>query len=93
MTPHQNIEAFWAGERPDRIPFTVGGALCGDWVRDPVMLGYFERGLVPTYKNLDDFQQNSGSKMICRNSCAHLAEMPLMAFPLKANLIEGFTVF
>ena len=24
MTPHENVEAFWAGERPERIPFAIG---------------------------------------------------------------------
>ena len=49
VTPHEGIEAFWIGERPERIPFSVGGALCGDKVNDPAMVGFFERGLVPTY--------------------------------------------
>ena len=49
MTPHENVEAFWAGERPERIPFAIGGGLCSHRAEDADMLAYFERGLVPTY--------------------------------------------
>ncbi len=50
MTPQENMEAYWAGERPERIPFSIYGAFCGE-PRDPspVWVTLFERGLVPTY--------------------------------------------
>jgi len=49
MTPHENLEAFWAGERPERIPFAIGGAISAHRAKDPDMVAFFERGLVPTY--------------------------------------------
>jgi len=49
MTPHERIEQYWAGERPDRIPFSIYGAFCGDFSQNPQWVRLFERGLVPTY--------------------------------------------
>jgi len=50
VTPHENIQAYWAGERPDRIPFSIYGGLCGEsHIEDPEWVALFERGLVPTY--------------------------------------------
>jgi len=49
-TQHKSIEAFWAGDQPDRIPFSIYGALCGpSHHEDPAWIALFERGLVPTY--------------------------------------------
>ncbi len=47
MTPHENVEMYWVGERPERIPFTIYGAFCD--LRNPEWVPLFERGLVPTY--------------------------------------------
>lgn len=49
MTPHECFEAYWAGERTDRIPFSVYGAFCGTLEENPDWVRLFERGLVPTY--------------------------------------------
>lgn len=49
MTPHENMEMYWAGERPERIPFSIYGAFCGPLGENPDWVTLFERGLVPTY--------------------------------------------
>lgn len=49
MTPHESFEAYWAGERPERIPFSIYGAFCGSLEEKPAWAPLFERGLVPTY--------------------------------------------
>ncbi len=54
-TIRERLEAFWSGERPDRIPFTTyENKIPPDW-RDPVIQRMFEGGLgvvrfVPTWK-------------------------------------------
>lgn len=49
MTPHECFEAYWAGERTDRVPFSIYGAFCGTLGENPDWTRFFERGLVPTY--------------------------------------------
>lgn len=49
MTPHENFEIYWAGERPERIPFSIYGAFCGTPGKDAAWERLFEQGLVPTY--------------------------------------------
>jgi len=60
MAPDENLQAFWVGEKPERIPFAVGGALCGGSLKDPEMLGFFERGLVPTFAAVTFTSQSEG---------------------------------
>ena len=50
MTPEERIEAFWAGEKPDQIPYTV---YWWDWREisdDPAWQGLYEKGLRVTYQ-------------------------------------------
>jgi|TARA_B100002003_G_scaffold216793_1_gene216580 hypothetical protein len=49
MTPHENFQLYWDGERPERIPFSIYGAFCGSLRENPDWVALFERGLVPTY--------------------------------------------
>ncbi len=46
MTPHENIEMYWAGARPEPIPFSIYGAFCGRLGNNPEWVALFERGLV-----------------------------------------------
>jgi len=44
------MEAYWAGERPARIPFSIYGGFVGEpGKHSPEWVALFERGLVPTY--------------------------------------------
>jgi hypothetical protein len=50
MDPMERIEAFWAGERPDQIPYTI---YWWDWrhiADDPAWQPMFEQGLRVTYQ-------------------------------------------
>ena len=49
MTTRDRLEAFWAGEKPDRIPLTIYGFFCVDADRDPDWQRLFAQGLAPVY--------------------------------------------
>ena len=49
MTIHERLEAFWSGEKPDRIPYTI---YYNEWrhtQNDPAWAPMFEAGLGVTY--------------------------------------------
>lgn len=55
MTLRQRLEAFWAGERPDQIPFTIYQNEWRHTADDPAWLPMFEQGLgvtwyIPSYE-------------------------------------------
>lgn len=49
MTPHENIDVFLSGEKPERIPISIYGALCKTSGKPADWVPLFERGLVPTH--------------------------------------------
>ena len=49
MTPHENIDVFLSGEKPQRIPLSIYGALCKASGKPADWAPLFERGLVPTH--------------------------------------------
>jgi hypothetical protein len=51
MDPRERIEAFWSGERPDRIPFTIYLWLLQQYevVDDPALGPMYEAGLLTTW--------------------------------------------
>lgn len=50
MTISERLEAFWAGERPDEIPYTIYHTKWQDVRDDPAWGPLFERGLGLTFK-------------------------------------------
>ncbi len=50
MTIHERLEAFWAGERPDEIPYTIYHTKWQDAKNDPAWAPMFEAGLGLTFK-------------------------------------------
>jgi len=49
MTPRERLEAFWSGERPDRIPITIYEWLQMAVADDPAWQYLYENGLLVTY--------------------------------------------
>ena len=49
MTPEERIEAFWAGERPDQIPYTIYHNEFRHTKDDPAWQPMFADGLRVTY--------------------------------------------
>lgn len=49
MTIHERLAAFWAGERPDRIPYTIYQWEWKDVADDPAWGPMFDAGLGVTY--------------------------------------------
>lgn len=50
MTIRERLEAFWAGDRPDEIPYTIYHTKWQDVKDDPAWEPLFERGLGLTFK-------------------------------------------
>ena len=49
MNIQERLEAFWAGERPDRIPFTIYQNEWRHTASDPAWQPLYERGLGVTW--------------------------------------------
>ncbi len=49
MTIHERLKAFWAGEKPDRIPFTIYSHLWKNCQDDPAWDRLYEAGLGVTH--------------------------------------------
>lgn len=67
MTPQERIEAFWAGEKPDRIPYTIYWWEWRNFADDPAWQPMYKDGLRVTYdvscigsrtKNMDYSEQS-----------------------------------
>ena len=56
MNIRERIEAFWSGERPDRIPYTIYQNEWRHTAADPAWQGLYEKGLGVTW-NLPTFQE------------------------------------
>jgi len=50
MTPQERLEAFWAGERPDQIPYTIYWNEWKHTASDPTWRPLFKKGLRVTYQ-------------------------------------------
>ena len=103
MTPHEGFEAFWAGERPERIPFSVYGALCGDLIKDPEFVQFFEQGLVPTYwvgtftssakgvKRVTDTKEENGTTVARTTLKTPIGEIYTTAWLNPSSIIQWWT--
>ena len=50
MNIHERLEAFWSGEKPDRIPYTIYQNEWRHTKNDPAWLPLFEAGLGVTWQ-------------------------------------------
>ena len=78
MDPQERLEAFWAGERPDQIPYTIYWWEWRNSADDPAWQPLFDQGLRVTYqvstvaektKNVQyrqDCYEENGRKLVCQ---------------------------
>lgn len=93
MTPHENMEAYWAGERPARIPFSIyGGFVAGleNFTAETIGPARYERFLLPVYKSYLPMLHEAG-KIIGTHYDGKLASVKHLIAEAPMDLIESLT--
>ncbi len=60
MNHRECLDAFWAGERPEQIPYTIYWLLWRDHPNDPAWLPMFEKGLRITHPAMVAIERMNG---------------------------------
>lgn len=60
MNPRDCLGAFWAGERPEQIPYTIYWVIWRDYAKDPAWLPLFKAGLRITHPAFVAARQMNG---------------------------------